>query len=328
MSVLVSILVPIYKVEKYIKECAISLFEQTYKNIEFIFVNDCTPDDSINILQQIIEEYPDRKRFVRIINHEKNRGLSAARNTAVEAATGEFIMHVDSDDSIDLDTVSRCVDELIKNNADVIVFSFKNVFPNKSSIEHNVIPEDITEYVNKIIRRECVVCVCGGLYRRSLYMNYGIRAIEGLNMGEDYVTKPRLLYNAQKAIYIDEPFYHYRHTNEESYTKNFKEKHIIDLSLALSVLHDYFKNVPNSVDYRDTLRVGTLRTKAILWIDWALSGGNKKLIDKIRNLYSEYTSLEGLRAQDKCVLWFADHGFYNLLYLFAYIGLKLKYFLK
>lgn len=328
MYPLITILVPIYNVEKFIRACVVSLFEQTYKNIEYVFVNDCTPDRSIEILQEVINEYPERKKNVRIINHEQNKGLSAARNTAIEAATGEYVMHVDSDDTIDIHTIERCVDEILKKKADVVVFGLKNVYPNKCSVEHNIIPDNITEYVNKIIRRECIVCIVGGLYHRSLYMEYGIRAIEGLNMGEDYVTKPRLLYNAKKAIYIDEPFYHYRHTNDESYTKNFKLKHIEDLSLALSILHDYFKNLLDSADYSDTLRIGTLNTKAILWIDWSLSGCDKTLIDKIICLYPEYTSFDGLRMQDKCVLWLANHGLYNLLYLYVFIGLRLKKILK
>ena len=89
---LVSILVPVYGVEKYIERCARSLFEQTYENLEYIFVDDCTPDKSIEILKRVIEDYPNRKNQVRIIHHEHNRGLAAARNTALDAATSEFYL--------------------------------------------------------------------------------------------------------------------------------------------------------------------------------------------------------------------------------------------
>ena len=94
----VSILVPIYGVERFIERCARSLFEQTYPNIEYVFVNDCTADRSVEILKELVEDYPGRKDAVKIISHEKNRGLAAARNTALENATGVFICHVDSDD--------------------------------------------------------------------------------------------------------------------------------------------------------------------------------------------------------------------------------------
>ena len=96
----VSILVPIYGVEHYIEQCARSLFEQSYSDIEYIFVNDCTPDSSMDILKQVLSIYPNRKSQVRIIEHEHNQGLGAARLTATKAATGEAVMHVDSDDYI------------------------------------------------------------------------------------------------------------------------------------------------------------------------------------------------------------------------------------
>ena len=99
----VSILVPVYGVEKYIERCARSLFEQTYENLEYIFVNDCTPDKSMEILMRVMEDYPNRKGNVRIFHHEHNRGLSAARNTALDAATSPFVTHVDSDDYLDCD---------------------------------------------------------------------------------------------------------------------------------------------------------------------------------------------------------------------------------
>ena len=94
----VSILVPVYGVEKYIEKCAVSLFEQSYEDIEYIFVNDCTPDRSIEVLRGTIARYPQRQKQVVIIDHDVNRGLGAARHTATDAATGELVMHVDSDD--------------------------------------------------------------------------------------------------------------------------------------------------------------------------------------------------------------------------------------
>ena len=101
----VSILVPIYGVEQFIERCARSLFEQTYQNLEYVFVNDCTPDKSIEILTRIIEYYPKRFNSIRIISHEKNRGIAASRNTAYDNATGEFVTIVDSDDWLELNAI-------------------------------------------------------------------------------------------------------------------------------------------------------------------------------------------------------------------------------
>ena len=111
----VSILVPVYGVERYIENCAVTLFEQTYENIEYVFVNDSTKDRSMEILHEVMERYPLRRDNVHIITHEVNRGLGAARKTALLNATGDFVMHVDSDDSLSLDAVEMLVDKAIQD---------------------------------------------------------------------------------------------------------------------------------------------------------------------------------------------------------------------
>ena len=105
----VSILVPVYGVEKYIERCARSLFEQTYKNIEFIFINDCTKDNSIKVLEDTLKDYSTIGENVIIVEHEYNKGLAGARNTGVSNASGEFILWVDSDDSIDRSAVEKLI---------------------------------------------------------------------------------------------------------------------------------------------------------------------------------------------------------------------------
>lgn len=97
----VSVVVPVYGVEKYIERCARSLFEQTLEDMEFVFVDDCTKDNSIAILEKVILDYPKRKDQIKIIHHEQNKGLSHARETGVKNATGDFIGHCDSDDWVD-----------------------------------------------------------------------------------------------------------------------------------------------------------------------------------------------------------------------------------
>ena len=97
----ISVIIPVYNVEKYIERCVRSLFEQTLGEIEYIFVDDCTPDGSIAILRRIIEDYPERKPFVSIISHEQNKGLAIARRTGVNAACGEYVAFCDSDDWVD-----------------------------------------------------------------------------------------------------------------------------------------------------------------------------------------------------------------------------------
>ena len=116
----ISLLIPIYGVENYIEQCARSLFSQSYTSIEYIFVDDCTKDRSIEILQSVMEDYPDRKEDILLIRHEHNKGLGAARRTAFEAATGEYIMHVDSDDMLPSNAVELLTIKAEESHADII----------------------------------------------------------------------------------------------------------------------------------------------------------------------------------------------------------------
>ena len=116
----VSIIIPIYNVSQYVKRCINSVMSQTYKDIECILVNDCTPDNSIDLCEQLISDYTGPIQF-KILHHKQNRGLSAARNTGTEAATGEYIYYLDSDDEITHDCIQTLMDEAIANPSTEIV---------------------------------------------------------------------------------------------------------------------------------------------------------------------------------------------------------------
>ena len=116
----VSILIPVYGVEKYIARCARSLFAQTYANIEYIFVDDCSPDNSIGLLYSIIEEFPMRREQMRVVRQDRNRGLGAARRRAMEECVGEYVMHVDSDDCVTENAVAKLVSAALATGADIV----------------------------------------------------------------------------------------------------------------------------------------------------------------------------------------------------------------
>lgn len=129
----VSILVPVYGVEKYIERCARSVFEQTYKDLDIVFVDDCTPDKSIEILKTVLEDYPERKEQTRILRHDHNRGLSAARNTAVDTAHGRYIYFLDSDDTITSDCIEALVEAMHSGDWDMVTADYEEIGPVRSS---------------------------------------------------------------------------------------------------------------------------------------------------------------------------------------------------
>lgn len=226
----VSVLVPVFGVEQYIERCARSLFEQTYANLEYIFVDDCSPDNSIAILKKVLEDYPARKEQVRIIRHERNRGLSAARNTAIDAATSPFVCHVDSDDYLSRDAIRLLMEKQEETGADIV-----------SGNCYTITQKDIKKgseikYSNKhemllwvFSRKTGSLNVWGRIIRLSLYNDYQIRAKEGINNGEDWQQTPLLVYHANTVDRIDEYIYYYDCTNEHSYMNSVNRNPKIEL---------------------------------------------------------------------------------------------------
>ena len=124
----ISIIIPVYGVEKYIEKCVRSLFEQTYENLEYIFVNDCTKDSSMEILKTVLSEYPDRISNVTIINNEKNIGQSGSRKKGILAANGHYMIHCDSDDWVDLDYYEKIAKKAEETDADIICCDYRAEF--------------------------------------------------------------------------------------------------------------------------------------------------------------------------------------------------------
>ncbi|WP_313095221.1 glycosyltransferase family 2 protein [Empedobacter sp.] len=261
----VSILVPVYGVEKFIERCAISLFEQTFADIEFIFVNDCTPDNSIEILGKTIEKYPHRKSQVQIINHEVNKGLAGARNTGVEHASGDYILHVDSDDYLDLNAIELLYAKAVETNSDIVTCNYVLQW---GEIQHEAVQnigKDKVDFINLMLSSQAIVGVVNKLFRRKLYIDNNIKAFEGVNFGEDYVTSPRLAYYANSVSKIDNPVYHYIQTNTNSYTKKLTKGHIDNILFVFEELTNFFGNKEDYHLYKKAILEGKLRKKIELF---------------------------------------------------------------
>lgn len=250
----VSILVPIYGVEKYIKRCAISLFEQSYSDIEFIFINDCTTDNSINILEKVISHYPNRVSQTKIIHHKSNMGLGGARNTAVESATGDFLFHVDSDDYIDAYCIEKCVKKQLETNADVVSVNIMKLYPNRNLILQIPNFPSPKELNLALIRHDIPNNIWGRLIRTSLYKNNGIIVEERVGMSEDLNVLPRLLYYANTVANVNEVLHYYECSNMSSYTYKFSEIKIKETEKTYNVLLSFFKDKEevyiNAIHYR------------------------------------------------------------------------------
>ena len=116
----VSVIIPIYNVKSFIGRCAATLMQQTLDEVEYIFVNDATPDESMDVLKSTLQQYPERLQQVKILTHEINKGLPEARNTGLKIATGKYIYHCDSDDFMEPNTLKQLYETAEREKADYV----------------------------------------------------------------------------------------------------------------------------------------------------------------------------------------------------------------
>ena len=320
MEVVVSILIPIYKVERFIQQCAESIFGQTYDNLDIVFVDDYSPDNSIKILKQVLERYPHRKNQVRIIKHEHNRGLAAARNTAVDAAIGKYLMHVDSDDFLD----KRCVDRIDETSADAVIFGTSYVLPDKVVTKIVKVPEEKNEYISQLLKRITRFNIWGAMYKTELYKKYNIRAIEGINNGEDFSVVPRLLYNAKKIVGLDMPLYNYVYfVNDNSYTNGFSIQSAKNHTIILPLLRDFFLQ-RNETELLRAIDYGETMIKCTLLLKWALKKNDKEYLQFINEHYRTFPYRYSL--SNRIILSLHDKPI--LLKIYCRIGFWVKQIIK
>lgn len=214
----VSVVVPVYGVEKYVERCVRSLFDQTMTDgVEFIFVDDCTPDRSIEIIRETLKEYPYRTNQVKILSLEENRGLPQARKTGIEAARGEYIYNVDSDDWLELAALERMYSTAIENDADIVVFDVFYSDDSKSVITHRPFNPDI--FLDEMISGHATWNVWSKMIRRELYFIPSPIVFPTLHMAEDLFQMLQLGERSRKTVYLPENLHHY-YWNPESQSKN------------------------------------------------------------------------------------------------------------
>lgn len=208
----VSVIIPFYMTGKYIEKCARSLFNQTLKEVEYIFVNDCSPDNSAGVLNKVIEEYPHRKNQIKIISHQENQGVSASRNTGLAAATGEFVIHCDSDDWIDPGMYGDLYLKAIENDYDI---TWCDYYIEKSGQTIRKV-QDCVENKEACIKamlcnRNLSTYLVDKLVRKSVYTDHHITFPEGINIREDFLVLIQLFYFSTAVGRISGAYYHYWH---------------------------------------------------------------------------------------------------------------------
>lgn len=250
----VSLIVPIYGVEKYIERCARSIFKQTCKDIEVIFVNDCTPDRSIEILRRVLAEYPDWQSRTRIIEHEHNKGSAGARITGLEAAMGCYVLQIDSDDYIACDMVEKMLAAARTTDADITICDYSNVYSDKIIRESINPPLEPIECMRQVLVGQLHAALWNKLIRVELYRENNIMFTQELNFSEDLSVMYKLFYFARTVAYVPEAYYYYNKVNLASYTavanikKAYQESFMVLLRQMDSFRQTHQSPMPLDID--------------------------------------------------------------------------------
>lgn len=234
-NIFISIIIPVYNVSAYLRQCLESVINQSYPNLEIIIVNDGSTDDSLSIC----EEYQLKDSRIQLIN-QQNKGLSGARNTGIDAVTGDYILFIDSDDWIDLDTCQLLIDNLKKTNSEVVLFSYVKEFSNNRE-EKFILDGDLIfneEESEKIHRRiiglykeelahpenaDAMVTAWGKLYKTEIIKNNKIYFTDCKLIGtEDMLFNAYCFKYVQSISNLHRCLYHYRKSNQSSLTSVYK----------------------------------------------------------------------------------------------------------
>ncbi len=348
MKAKVTVIVPVYNVEKYLGECVRSLTGQTYREIEILLVDDGSTDGSGALCDALAAE----DTRIRVI-HKENGGAASARNRGIDEAEGEYMMFLDSDDWLDTDAIEVLVRSADETQAQVIRFNYVREYENRQLLKPNTFLKE-TLYAGQECRVVCrqilgligselshpenlnFLASCGfNLYRTGLLRSLDVRFIPIQEIGTfvDGLFNFCLFLHVDRFLFIDRPFYHYRKTNEGAATMRYRRNYMN----RQFVLFDKLKAETEKQDdasffeeaYRNRIVLSTMEIAINALLNPAgfrEKYGEIKTVLKHERFRAAYRgfSLKRLGFKWKLYYFFAKHGLTLPLYVMTSVALKLK----
>jgi len=237
----ISVIVPVYNVEKYLKECVDSILNQTIKNLEIILVDDGSLDNS----GTICDSYALKDERIKVI-HKKNGGLSSARNAGLDNATGEYIMFCDSDDMFFPSSCEVMFNEIEKTKADYVIGNYINCDedsklwdnPVFNKEKYNNFKLDIKDYKKSFFIMNS--SACNKIYRKSFLDKLNLRFVEKVP-AEDAIFTTHCFIHSKNVYYTNEVMYIYRQRINDSISTNLSYNYFIGISKAYKIIYENFK---------------------------------------------------------------------------------------
>lgn len=302
----ISIIVPCYNVEPFLHKCLDSILEQSFTLFEILLINDGSTDDS-----GIICDYYARKDTRIRVFHQKNSGVSTARNIGIFNARGLYSIHIDADDWIESNMLERMYNAIQATNSDIL---FVDIYKNNVDKETQIIqepPSSNIECIHYLLNGKLIGSMCNKLIRHEMYTKFNISFPENINYCEDTITIIQLLLHTDKISYLSEAFYHYIY-NPSSITVKATEKHLTQLVLFHKILDTILCNE----FYKESLIYGKLQSKAFLLLNMPT---RHKEYNTIFPETTEYILKFKYSKIRKLILWAVAHHFWALSVLVATI---------
>ena len=306
----VTILMPIYKVDLYLEKTLDSVFTQTYPYLDYVFVNDCSPDNSLQVLKDTIDKYKVDANKYTIVNHLQNEGIAVSRTDCIENAKGDYVYFVDSDDWIEKDTVEQMVLATKEGSIDIVGCDYmKDFLSGKTTCHHDNYADNCRENLYKCLNYDIATVLWKLLIRRGLFNNFKITP--HVDIGEDYIISVKLFYYANSFASLNKAFYHYVQYNKNrlsfqnlrSINDHIKCVNIVERFLRENGVYD------DSVEHRLLLRKFNIKSNFVLNKSFLNESAFKNTFPEAKGIWREmnYTRKECAK------FWLAENGLFKLL---------------
>ncbi len=299
----ISVIVPVYNVEQYIERCARALLSQTLEDIELIFIDDCSPDHSVEILLNVLKEYPGRAQRTKILRHGLNEGVAAARTTGMKAMTGEYMAHCDPDDIPDPDMFRLMHEAARAHDADIVSCTYLE----EPGTGHPSGATFCGSGLDALQKGEYTYGLWDKIIRSSIILDHEIYPFEGINYNEDLNVIVRALCYTRRITAIDRPLYHHTVGRDGSICSgNYKQllmRHSVPCMMRLDDFLDRFGRASGDPRYSSRLTdpvkfwmKNALFTKEDIDLWHSLWPECRRIIPKIKSLTFKEQTLMTIAA--------------------------------
>lgn len=313
----VSVIVPVYNTELYVERAIVSLMEQTLNDVQFIIIDDGSKDNSLAIIKQVVASYPGRQKQVILISRD-NLGVAATRAQGMEFATGDYIIHLDSDDWAELNWLELMYHNAIENDADVVICDYNEIHKNYVSAKRQKVFATKNACVASLLKGNLCSSNWNKLVKREIFETSGIRFANDIKMGEDLLVTLGMFLNVEKVAYTKNALYNYNRMNENSLTILFDDKSLSDLIVIVQRINDMLElyGYANDMEIQIALAKYKLNIKNVHILN---SVGRHTLKNKAVQLFPETNSLILNKSSPKFLKLTYFLYKHNMLYLYVLI---------